>query len=129
MSYPNAIDWYVTNCITCDCEFAFSARLKNRRLQDKASFYCPNGHSQCFTESEADRLRRERDRLKQDAARLNDEIAEQKRRAEEAEKKLLTAKRRAAAGLCPCCNRTFQNVQKHMATKHKNVVPLQKVAS
>lgn len=74
-------------------------------------------------------LRRERDRLKQNAAYLNDRIAEEQKRATEAEKKYQRARRRAVAGVCPCCNRTFVNVQRHMATKHKNVVPLEQKAN
>tara|TARA_Y100000310_G_scaffold338946_1_gene430083 strand:- start:1163 stop:1354 length:192 start_codon:yes stop_codon:yes gene_type:complete len=27
-------------------------------------------------------------------------------------------KNRAKAGVCPCCNRTFQNLSRHMETKH-----------
>lgn len=27
-------------------------------------------------------------------------------------------KRRVSAGVCPCCNRTFQCLARHMATKH-----------
>lgn len=28
-------------------------------------------------------------------------------------------KKRIAAGVCPCCNRTFQNLARHMENKHK----------
>lgn len=89
---------------------------------------CPNGHQRGWSEGadkrEIDQLRRDRDRLKQDAARLEDEIALEKRRAAAAESKYTQARRRAAAGVCPCCSRSFQNVQRHMATKHPNVTPL-----
>ena len=27
----------------------------------------------------------------------------------------------AKAGTCPCCNRTFTNLARHMASKHKDV--------
>lgn len=27
-------------------------------------------------------------------------------------------KNRAKAGVCPCCNRTFQNLARHMASQH-----------
>lgn len=90
---------------------------------------CPNGHSRGWDrgtqEVERERIRQERDRLKQDAARMADEIAAERKRAEEAEKKLLQTKRRANAGVCQCCNRTFLNVQRHMKSKHPNVVPLE----
>lgn len=29
---------------------------------------------------------------------------------------------RAAAGVCPCCNRTFEQLGRHMTTKHPEYV-------
>lgn len=94
---------------------------------DKVSFYCAYGHEMnfCQGENEETKLRRERDRLKQDAGRLNDELAAQRKRAEDAERVNRKLKTRAAAGVCPCCNRTFLNMQRHMRSKHPNVVPLE----
>lgn len=31
-------------------------------------------------------------------------------------------KNRVANGVCPCCNRTFANLQRHMSTKHKGFI-------
>lgn len=118
------IGWTIIHCIVCDCEMAITDRMKAQRKRDKKLFYCPNGHSQLFSQSEADVLRLERDRLKQEAARLQDELAAEKRRADEAEKRHISVKRRAVAALCPCCNRSFSNVARHMKTKHPNVLPL-----
>jgi septal ring factor EnvC (AmiA/AmiB activator) len=102
--------------------------LDNRR-NDKASFYCPNGHSMSYRESEADRLRRERDRLKQDQARLEEEKREawatanaQRERAEKAEKATKRLKKRTSAGTCPCCSRTFANMAEHMKHQHPEFV-------
>lgn len=33
------------------------------------------------------------------------------------------ARKRHAAGVCPCCNRTFQQLTRHMATKHPDYKP------
>jgi hypothetical protein len=89
---------------------------------------CPNGHRRGWEngaeKTEIETLRRERDRLKQNTARLEDAILAEQRRSATAEEKVKVIQRRAVAGVCPCCNRTFSNVQRHMATKHKNVVPL-----
>src|SRR3990167_5952140 len=52
--------WLVTEtCASCGIEFAMPANLRNSRKRDLALFYCPNGHSQAYTESEADRLTRD----------------------------------------------------------------------
>jgi hypothetical protein len=94
---------------------------------------CPNGHQRGWVkgeeEIEREKIRRERDQLKQDAARLAEEIASANARAETAERKVQQAKRRAVAGVCPCCTRTFVNVQRHMKSKHPNVVPLEQKAA
>ncbi len=92
-------------------------------------WHCPNGHQRGFRKGEdelkQEAIRRERDQLKQDAARLVCEAAEQRKRAEDAEKKVVQIRRRASAGVCPCCNRTFLNIQRHMKSKHSNVIPLE----
>ena len=114
------------------------------------TFYCPRGHGQHYNRgpSEADKLRQERDRLKQDAARKDEVIAYERRcreladqRAERSKRQTAAAKgqvtrlkNRASAGVCPCCNRQFQNLKRHMDSQHPdfaseaqdadNVVPL-----
>lgn len=120
--------------------FAITKDLEDRRRKDGANFYCPNGHVNAWSNCENDRIRRERDLLKQNEARLEDEIRLKDRRiAEEAEKaaklkrEAARLKKRTAAGLCSCCNRTFTNMRRHMATKHpemlgENVTPIKKKA-
>ena len=113
------------DCITCSIRFRVPAGFTAYRRRDNRSFFCPNGHSMAFTESQADKLRRERDRLAQQIAQKDDEIhaartardaAEQ--RAAAAERKTKRVEKRAHAGLCPCCNRSFAELAKHIATKH-----------
>lgn len=112
-------------CCMCGTLFATTAYFIAERRKDKGRFFCPNGHGQSFTEHEADRLRRERDRLAQLIAQKNDEILAERRMradAEAAERKAVRKtkrlEKRAAAGLCPCCNRTFLALQAHMKSKH-----------
>ena len=129
-------DFEEFECITCAIKFWVPAGYINARRRDGVAFFCPNGHHMIYRETEADRIRRERDRLKQDAARKDDEIAEQRAekerqrlRAEIAERRVSAAKgqitkikKRAANGVCPCCNRTFSDLSRHMHTKHPNYV-------
>jgi hypothetical protein len=98
--------------------------VETRRKGDQKSrnYYCPNGHCRVFKETENDRLRRERDQLKQDAARLEDERAAAVAAQKKAEKELKRTFRRATAGVCPCCHRSFQALVRHMKTKHPGVV-------
>lgn len=140
------------DCINCGVRFGVPAGFTQHRRNDKRNFYCPNGHSMAYTQNEADRLRIERDRLKQQIAQKDDEILAaqrgedwQRRLRESAERKAAAArgqvtklKKRAAAGVCPCCHRQFTDLQRHMAGKHPgflaeavegdNIVPLRKEA-
>lgn len=126
----------VTKCWKCQTQFWLPDALHSAaRASADISFFCPYGHSAHFPEGETeeDKLRRERDRLKQDAARLEDEKRQwmstanaQLERAQKAEAATAKLKKRSEAGVCSCCNRTFLNMQRHMKSKHPNVVQLEK---
>lgn len=118
-------DLLAIRCGECGCLFGLSRFLYNARREDKKTFYCSNGHPRAYVESEADRLRRERDRLAQRIAERDDEIARQRTLREETERRLSATrgvvtriKNRIGHGVCPCCNRTFGDLARHMATKH-----------
>lgn len=115
----------------CKCQFWLPDALKEtalaRRGADGVTFFCPYGHRQWFVDGETpeEKLRRERDRLAQRVAEKNDEIARQRDMREGAERRLAATrgvvtriKNRVGHGICPCCNRTFGNLSRHMATKH-----------
>jgi hypothetical protein len=91
----------------------------------KKAWTCPSGHERVYRDSDADKLRRERDLMKQQLAQKDDEIASRKREKEQEERQAAAAKgqvtrlkNRAKAGMCPCCNRHFVNLERHMNTKH-----------
>ncbi len=119
-------------CCSCFVTFGVPRGYSAKRQQDKQPFWCPNGHSMSYTQSEADRLRAELQKQQQATAKaLADAERERQWRAEAREdaralERRLAAQRgvttrmknRVAHGVCPCCNRTFQNLQRHMATKH-----------
>ena len=116
-------------CCHCGVLFYMPQWLQDLRRGDKEWFYCPNGHRQRYVESEADTLRRERDRLAQQIAQRDDALLSERRLRESAERQASTLKgsitklrKRLAGGACPCCNRTFANLQRHMETKHAGFV-------
>ena len=119
------------DCITCFMQFRVPQGFTAARRRDGRSFYCPNGHSMSYPlgESEADKLRRERDRLVQRMAEKDDTIhaleasrARAERKASAARGHVTKIKKRAANGVCPCCNRTFADLARHMGTKHPGYV-------
>jgi len=123
----------LVKCYRCNVQFGMTDDFHNMAVTRGEAFtwYCPNGHAQVFTarESEEDKLRRERDRLRQSVAEWQDAEREQRERAQLAERRASAArgqvtklKNRASKGICPCCNRTFTNLQRHMATKHPTFI-------
>lgn len=134
------MDFVTVTCWRCKVQYGMTREFYNvaKAAANNLTFYCPNGHGASFIqgETEADKLRRERDQLQQRLAQKDDEIAWQARekerereRAERSERKISAAKgqitklkKRAAAGMCPCCNRAFANLHAHMSTQHPHFV-------
>lgn len=116
------------NTITCcntDCgiSFAVPAWWYRGKLENHSWWYCPNGHHQHFpAETALEKAWRERDIAKQQVARAEQEAATATRRAEKAEREQRLAKKRTAAGTCPCCQRTFANMATHMKREHPQFV-------
>lgn len=109
-------------CGRCGGVFALNKVFTDHARANQGGFHCPycqTGWS--WNESESDRLRKRLEAAQNELRGVKCEIlrnqqlldAEKKAR-ENAERKL----RRADKGVCPCCNRTFQNLARHMATKH-----------
>lgn len=116
------VELVVVEC-TCGILFGIPKRLKESALAHRGpkgwSITCPLGHSWHYTgDDEIVRVKKERDREREYSARLRAEL-DQTEASLRATKGVVTKlKKRASAGVCPCCNRSFQNVARHMATKH-----------
>lgn len=105
-------------CGECGIVFAMPEFYRAERQQTGKGWYCPNGHSRVYRESDADKFKRERDNAVQQLARAEDERRAAEARAYKAEASERRLKKRASAGVCPCCNRTFQQLARHMTSKH-----------
>jgi hypothetical protein len=112
-------------CATCTVSFGLHQPTYARRKFDSGDFYCPNGHINVFRDSDVTKLQNELKREKQlriwaeenrDIARR--EVTEQKNRAGAYKGKFTHIRNRVSNGVCPCCTRTFQNLMRHMKTKH-----------
>lgn len=119
-------------CCTCGVVFAFPRRLYEHLREDPSKwFYCPNGHQQHYTgETKAERERRLRERaeralkIEHDALVAERSRHDQTRASLRAQKGVNTRiKNRIKNGVCPCCNRTFQNLARHMANQHPDFTP------
>jgi hypothetical protein len=121
------------DCAACCAPVALTADHETRLRKYGETFYCPHGHHNSFSDSselsrvkaklaeqariateQAARAQREQERALQ--AEFAEQRAVNERNAVQREMKRL--KTRAAAGVCPCCNRTFVKLAQHMKTKH-----------
>jgi hypothetical protein len=103
--------------LTCgECGIPFAVPdfwLQGRRdgVEGENRFYCPNGHSRVFRENALERTKR-----KLEVAERQRQWAEE--RATKAERAHARLQKRVANGVCPACQRSFQNLKRHMASKH-----------
>ena len=129
-----SIELITEECPSCGIVFAWPSDFHRniRKSGGRLKGYCPNGHAISWRESEADKLRRERDRLKQQLAYKDDRIKAADDRAQRERNRANGYKghatkitKRAKAGVCPCCNRTFKQLAAHMKSQHPTFTPIE----
>lgn len=97
------------DCGVCGGTYAINERYRQQRYEKGGIWHCP--YCQTDWGYEKGELQRERERHQATLSRLNQEQAERQK----VENKL----KRVQRGVCPHCNRTFQNLAAHMACKHR----------
>lgn len=121
-------------CISCGVLFALEQNYDARKQEDHKAFYCPNGHTQWYVGKTKEQVAlEERDAARELAARESrrrhwaEEDAQYQREKAERERRSAAAykghatriRNRIRNGVCPAgCNRHFDNIQRHIATKH-----------
>ena len=125
-------------CARCGIPFGIPKDFEERRREDHTEFRCPLGHVNYYPQDT------EAKRLKRQLVKAREQLVSQKKRTEwaematkkakEAEQRaknktravkghLTRSKKRAAAALCPCCNRSFVQLRRHMKLKHPDFRP------
>ena len=110
----------------CGIKHAIPEGLYRKAKSDpNFNVHCPLGHSFVYRVSDTVKERERADRLAQQLASARDDVriariettaARNRERAQKAAKTRI--KNRVAAGVCPCCTRSFQNLARHMAGQH-----------
>lgn len=121
----------ITKCCVCDVRFAMTADFERRRREDRRSFYCPNGHAQGFCgKTPAEREREAREAAERRAVALQAQIDQKNKSIEHLGRRLNASrgvttrlKNRIKNGVCPCCNRHFKDLHRHMTTEHPDFRP------
>lgn len=115
---PVSIQMTEMECGECGISFCVPESWRSERQKNGTGWFCPNGHSRIYRESDVQKLTKqlseEKERTRLALCRENEERA----RADRLEKERKRLAKRAHAGTCPCCNRTFQQLARHMKTKH-----------
>ncbi len=128
------------HCGECAGTYAIDERYREQRYQKGESWTCP--YCKCgwgySGQSENALLKKKIEEKNAEIARANSVAMAQRQAAdmeraakEKAERKL----KRVGNGMCPCCNRTFKNLARHMAVTHagkdfalpKTIKPLAKI--
>ena len=115
----------VKRCPVCSIIYALPEGRLNRCEENGENWYCPNGHSLVFITTKVQEKEKEIERLKASLNYSNQRAELHQQNYINAERKraalkgvITKTKKRAANGVCPCCNRYFVNVHRHMQSKH-----------
>lgn len=122
LTITTALTFFIEECCVCGIPFGMTQDYKDERVADKKTFYCPNGHDQCYLGKSKDAQIAE---LKTKVAAAQSQVEGERharqlaeKRAERQKSERLRIERRTQNGVCPYCNHTFVNMARHMHTKH-----------
>lgn len=111
--------------VGCGIYFGISPSLHRRMRDEGVHVHCPNGHNISYCESALDKVKK---RLAQEThaaeqARADRDFHRELAKHHERSARTIRGhhtrlKRRVAAGVCPCCHRSFQDLARHMGGKH-----------
>jgi hypothetical protein len=123
-----------STCWKCEEPMRFQAGRIEHAQKSNTPLYCPFGHANYWQvgKTDAEKLqdeleaeRRRRQSAEQNIAYWQDEAKREKRRANGYKAHATKITKRAKAGVCPCCNRHFTALERHMASKHPDFTPLE----
>lgn len=106
-------------CPCCGIPYAVPAKWRDKKVEANGSFNCPNGCSLHFTgETQAQKLQKIVDRKNSELEEANNRMLDEINERKKVERKL----KRVHNGTCPCCKRSFPNLQRHMQSKHPELI-------
>lgn len=115
----------VVEACWCGMKHAIPRTLRdhmNRQHENgekQVGIYCPLGHVWEFSgKSQVEKEREHREATQARYQALRDQLDAEERSHAVTKGQLTKAKKRIGKGVCPCCNRHFTNVERHMATQH-----------
>lgn len=123
LTYTKTVTMITEVCCNCGVLFGIPSDFRDDVRRTKQTFYCPNGHGQSYTKStyeiEIEKLKRDKEQLE---GSLSNVVAG-KIQLEKQLKKSNRELKRVKNGVCPCCNRSFQNLHNHIKNQHPEYTP------
>jgi hypothetical protein len=120
MNVPDfAVEWgSALTCGECGIYFIAPAKWERDKRENGQTFHCPNGHARCFRESTVDKLKAQLAAKERELEQRRKDVDRVSRSRDAFKGQLRKAKVRISNGVCPCCNRSFSNLGRHMAGQH-----------
>jgi hypothetical protein len=130
------LTYEAVDCPTCGLVYMLPETFVNRRRKDGQTFFCPSpavaAHRLSFGETEADRLTAQLERTKRQLESAQARLTHERDQAAATERALRAQRgantklrKRISNGVCPCCNRTFADLARHIAGQHPDFVETQ----
>lgn len=111
----------VTTTCWCGIHLAIPEDLYALANRKEKTLYCPLGHRFIFSrrmEHELEEARKDARRAREREAAVRDLLTHEEHSHRATRGHLTRQKKRVAAGVCPCCNRSFKDLARHMAGQH-----------
>lgn len=120
----------VEECGVCAVLFAMPEVLRDKALADHSKgFWCVNGHKLFFQgKTEAQKLQERLDDERRRSARIAADRDQIQASLSATKGQVTKLRKRVAAGVCPCCGRTFQQLARHMENKHPDYATPERLA-
>ena len=112
-------DLQVKECPVCGVSYALPQRLDEKHQENGQGWYCPNGDNLVYKDTEAKRLRQRLGQTEADLEMARGNLDGALRQVS-AHKGIITKmKNRSKNGVCQECHRHFENLERHMKSKHQ----------
>jgi len=98
-----------------DFAFAVTRAFYDETKRTRRNWYCPMGHSRVWGGKTTEQKLEE---AKSAETALRDQLSAAIREGELTRQALLRDRQRFLNGVCVCCNRSFENVRRHMSSQH-----------
>lgn len=117
------IGFRLHHCGGCGFPFMVPAQWLQKLMDENGSYHCPNGCSRKFTgPTEAQKIKALLEKERNEHLASERAISDKLAKVVAEKNKINRQLKRVNNGVCPCCNRTFSNLQQHMKTQHPEKV-------